>query len=109
MPTSGLDFENMPEDVKRQINLLPSMIYHGVRSESGVLLRMNSVPRSVAEALGERYATASDEGTMSVKSAREFLKGLAESDWGSAAPKNSAMSGNDYREVWRQLSGEGGV
>ena len=109
MPTSGLDFDTLPDEVKRRINLLPSMIYHGVRSESAVLLRMNSVPRSVAEPLGERYASDVGGQNMSVKSAREFLKSISEADWGSAAPQGSAMSGTDYREVWFRLSGEGGA
>ena len=106
MPTSGLDFENLSEDVKKRINALPSMIYHGVRSEPAVLLRMNSVPRSVAEPLGERFEVESGEQKMSVKSAREFLKSLTDVEWGGVAPKGGAMSGGDYREVWNRLSGE---
>ena len=106
MPTSGLDFDNLPEDVVRQINALPSMIYHGVRTESAVLLRMNSVPRSVAEPLGRQFESDSGNAEMSVKSAREFLKALSDSEWNTAAPKGAAMSGEDYRHVWRQLSGE---
>lgn len=109
MPTSGLDFDNLSEDVKRRINLLPSMVYHGVRSEPAVLLRMNAVPRSVAEPLGVRYASDVGQQNMSVKSAREFLRSITEGDWESAAPKGSAMSGRDYREVWHLLSGESGL
>jgi hypothetical protein len=106
MPTSGLDFDNLSEEVARRINALPAMIYHGVRTESAVLLRMNSVPRSIAESLGKQYESESSSQGMSVKSAREFLKNLSDSAWGTAAPKNAAMSGGDYREVWQQLSGE---
>lgn len=105
MPTSGLDFDNLPEDVSRQINSLPAMIYHGVNSEPAVLLRMNSVPRSVAEPLGEKFETESDD-SRSVRSAREFLKSLSTSEWDAAKPKKSAMSGEDYRDIWHQLSGE---
>jgi len=106
MPTSGLDFDNLPEDARRRINALPAMIYHGVRTEPAVLLRMNAVPRSVAESLGKQYESDSGSQDMSVKSARDFLKGLSDTAWGAAAPKQAAMSGGDYREVWRQLSGE---
>jgi len=106
MPTSGLDFENLPDHVKRQINALPSMIYHGVRSEPAVFMRMNSVPRSVAETLGEKYQSDAGNQELSVKSARDFLKSLGEAGWTSASPQGVAMSGADYREVWRQLSGE---
>ena len=105
MPTSGLDFDSLPDDVSRQINSLPAMIYHGVNSEPAVLLRMNSVPRSVAEPLGEKFETESDD-SRSVRSAREFLKTLSTSEWDAAKPKKSAMSGEDYRDIWHQLSGE---
>jgi hypothetical protein len=106
MPTSGLDFDNLTEDARRRINSLPAMIYHGVKTESAVLLRMNAVPRSVAETLGSQFKSDSGSQELSVKSARDFLKGLSDASWGAAAPKNAAMSGSDYREVWHQLSGE---
>ncbi len=109
MPTSGLDLEKLPDDVRRRINALPSMIYHGVRSEPAVLMRMNSVPRSVAETLGVAYHAAVGETAMSVSSARGFLQLLTDADWASAAPKDAALSGSDYREVWKQLSGEVGT
>lgn len=106
MPTSGLNFDNLPLDVSRRINALPAMIYHGVRSESAVLLRMNCVPRSIAERLGSKFQSSSTTAGTSVSSARVFLRSLADSDWNSAAPPGSALSGTDYRAVWRQLSGE---
>ncbi len=107
MPTSGLDFENLADDAKRRINALPSMIYHGVRSESAVLMRMNSVPRTVAESLGARFEAEAASDEQNVKSAREFLKSLSDAEWSATKPPDAAMSGADYREVWRQLSGEG--
>lgn len=106
MPTSGLDFDSMSDDARRRINSLPAMIYHGVRTESAVLLRMNAVPRSVAETLGSVFKSDSGSQELSVKSARDFLKNLSDASWSAAAPKNAAMSGSDYREVWHQLSGE---
>lgn len=106
MPTSGLDFDTMPADAIQRINALPSMIYHGVRSEAAVLMRMNSVPRSVAEALGAKFQADSAQVQLNVKSAREYLKSLDIPDWADARPEGAAMSGKDYRDVWQQLSGE---
>jgi replicative superfamily II helicase len=106
MPTSGLDFETLSADAKQRINALPSMIYHGVRSEAAVLMRMNSVPRSVAEALGAKFQADSLQEQLNVKSAREYLKSLDIPDWADARPEGAAMSGEDYREVWHRLSGE---
>src|SRR5262249_8542366 len=52
---SGMNFDNLPEADRRRINLLPAMIYHGVRTENAVLMRMNSVPRSASENIGELF------------------------------------------------------
>ncbi len=48
----------MPDDLKRWLNILPAIIYHGVRTEEAVLMRVNSVPRSIAEPMGEQYKQA---------------------------------------------------
>jgi replicative superfamily II helicase len=52
---SGIDFDHLPDEQKRHINLLPAMIYHGVKTEEGVLMRMNGIPRSIAETMGVSY------------------------------------------------------
>lgn len=106
MPTSGLVFESMSDDVKRRLNVLPAMIYHGVCTEEAVLMRVNSVPRSIAEPMGQQYKQTVQEGERSVTNARQFLRSLNEWDWNNAAPGKSRMSGADYREVWRLLNGE---
>lgn len=106
MPTSGLDFEDMPEDVRRRLNVLPAMIYHGVSTEEAVLMRVNSVPRSIAEPMAKQYKGAVRAGESSVIHARRFIKSLGEQDWNSVVPDKSPMSGADYREVWRRLAGE---
>jgi hypothetical protein len=107
MPTSGIDFEQLPEDLQRKINCLPAMVYHGVKTEAAVLMRMNSVPRSIAEPLGnefEKQTGTADKQTLGI--ARDFLCNLTESDWSQAAPPGVTMSGKDYKKVWARLSGE---
>ncbi len=105
MPTSGLDYEAMSDEEKRQINNLPAMLYHGVRSEEAVLMRMNSAPRSIAESLGTEFKRSA-ASTGSATQAADFLRSLSEMDWDRLRPKSAAMSGSDYREVWRRLSGQ---
>ncbi len=108
MPTSGLNFDQLtPEDVRR-INNLPAMLYHGVNSESAVLMRLNAVPRSIATKLGDRFAQATGNKieVQTVRQARLFLRSLKPEDWQKATPKDSPMNGADYREVWAKLSGE---
>ena len=105
---SGMDFDALPEAERRRINALPAMIYHGVRSEDAVLMRMNAAPRSAAEALGTIYRdmTARDESRYSVSKARDFLRGLTSEEWNSARPTDAALSGTGYKRVWEVLSGE---
>jgi hypothetical protein len=103
---SGLDFEKMSPELRRAINCLPAMLYHGVATEAGVLMRMNSVPRTVAERLGAQFLTQVKSGAQNVRVARDFLRLLQDSDWQRVAPRNSQMTGADYRAVWGRLAGE---
>ncbi len=105
---SGIDFDTLSEADKRRINALPAMIYHGVSSEDAVLMRMNSAPRSAAEALGSLYreVTGGDEGRYSVGQARRFLQKLGANDWDGVRPEGAALSGTGYKRVWEVLSGE---
>ena len=107
---SGMDFTKLSEEQQRTINMLPGMIYHGVRSEDAVLMRVNSVPRSAAESLGAMYRDVFEgEATrFSVGKARTFLKKLSSQQWEEARPQGATLSGNSYRRVWQILSGEVG-
>ena len=71
-----------------------------------ILMRVNSVPRSIAESMGGLYKLTVRKGEQSVTNARQFLRSLGERDWNNAVLKKSRMSGADYREVWRRLNGE---
>ena len=105
---SGIEFDSLPPDLRRSINNLPAMLYHGVSSEPAIAMRINSVPRSIAETLGQRFAraVASADEMSRPQVAREFLVGLGVADWEQARPSGAAMSGADYRNVWARLSGE---
>ena len=105
---SGIDFDKISEAEKREINLIPAMIYHGVGSEEAVLMRMNSVPRSIAMEMGHRYGQYYKKSTErpKVSSARRFLKSLNTKDWQSICPLNMPIGGKDYKRVWEILSGE---
>ncbi|MCY4233756.1 MAG: DEAD/DEAH box helicase [Bacteroidetes bacterium] len=105
---SGLSFEDLSDADRRKINMLPAMIYHGVQTESAVLMRMNAIPRSIAENLGKLYHdTVGGNGEhSSVARTRDFLKTLDQSDWQNVCPRNSALSGEGYRRLWGVLSGE---
>ena len=105
---SGVDFDALSEAERRRINALPAMIYHGVRSEDAVLMRMNAAPRSAAEGLGDLYrdVMGGDDDRYTVGSARDFLRGLSSEDWNTARPPDAALSGPGYQRIWEVLSGE---
>lgn len=104
MPTSGLNFDDLTDEEKRRINNLPAMLYHGVQSEEAVLMRMSSVPRSVAEPLAGVFRSA--DRSLTSSAASEFLRSLDVTDWERVRPKAATMSGADYQKVWKRLSGE---
>jgi hypothetical protein len=109
MPTSGLDFDTMTEEQRRAINSLPAMLYHGVSTGAGVLMRMNSVPRSIAETMGSLFEQEAGRTAALTPpaEAREFLRSLGAPEWERVAPQAAVLSGEDYRRVWERLAGEG--
>ena len=103
---SGIDFDSLSEAERRQINLLPAMIYHGVNTEEAVLMRMNNTPRSISQKLGEIYnSTLSAGATADIRGAKGFLKTLSSDQWDAARPENAQLSGEEYRKIWHILSG----
>jgi hypothetical protein len=106
---SGIDFESLTSEQKRSINLLPAMIYHGVRTEEGVLMRMNGVPRSIAESMGANYQAtpAATGGGSGIQKVRQFLSSADIQMWNRSRPPNASLSGREYKEVWKIISGEG--
>ncbi|MFO0893017.1 MAG: DEAD/DEAH box helicase [Isosphaeraceae bacterium] len=103
---AGLDFAKLPPEVQRRVNAIPAMLYHGVTTEEAVLMRMNSVPRSIAERLGEHFEREVRREEKNVRVARAFLRSLEDDAWQAATPEGSALSGSDYKHVWKRLSGE---
>lgn len=106
IPNSGLDFDQLPEEEKRRLSNLPAMIYYGVGSNEAILMRMNSVPRSIAQNLGGKFIQETKnilESTPIV--AYEWISKLADNDWDKFVGKNKSATGKDYSRVWRILNG----
>ncbi|KAF3983564.1 MAG: DEAD/DEAH box helicase [Methylococcales symbiont of Hymedesmia sp. n. MRB-2018] len=99
---SGLDFEAMSDEQKRQLNLMPAMLYHGVNNEESVLMRMNSVPRSIADSIGNNFKQRTEK--RNIATARKYLKSLRNEDW--AIYKSNFLTGSEYKKIWQILSGE---
>ena len=105
---SGIKFDDLPAEERRKLNSISAMVYHGVNTEDAVLMRMNSVPRSIAVELGKLYNNreGNRDERFSVGKAREFLKNLTRHDWESVCPRDASLSGNQYRQIWGVLAGE---
>lgn len=100
---SGINFEELSEDRRKEIDMIPAMIYHGVNTPEAVLMRMNYVPRSISGNLGNEYKkVAKDFTTNEVK---KFLCSLNEDDWEKAKKVNSHMTGKEYMCIWKLFSG----
>lgn len=100
---SGIDFEKLSENQKKEIDMLPAMIYHGVNTPEAVLMRMNYVPRSISENLGKEYKKTAAKYT--AQEAKDFLCSLTVSDWDKVKRPSTYMSGKDYMLIWKILSG----
>ena len=103
MPTSGIDFSQLTEDEIRRLKNIPAMVYYGVNTEEGIVMRINNVPRSIATKLGKIYKI--ETGDISPKSAYEWLKNISHSVWNESVPSNKDISGDDYKRIWEKLSG----
>src|SRR5262249_50195418 len=107
LPTSGIDFDAISEDQLRNINLLGAMLYHGVNTEAGVVVRMTSVPRTVANSLGADDVREHTAEQLRPSNVREYLTGLSDTDWARHVPRGASIDGGDLNRIWRVLSGTG--
>ena len=106
---AGLDYDSMSDVDRRRINILPAMVYHGVNTEEAVLMRMNAVPRSIAQNVGKKFLESIDgnQEMANVRGAREFLRDLDKREWETLRPETSHLNGSEYKKIWELLSGEG--
>ena len=85
---------------------LSAMVYYGVNTDEAVLMRRNSMPRSVSIAMGRAYAKEQPDlyGAKS-SDVSGWLDDLSESRWGSAVREGAPISGSEYKQIWRNLAG----
>jgi hypothetical protein len=106
---SGVDVDQLSEEQKEQFVTLPAMVYYGCDTVDGVLMRTLGVPRGVAVGMGEAFrrahgATGGEETRLA--RARSWLREAGVEVWEEARLARHALSGRDYRNVWRVLNGE---
>jgi replicative superfamily II helicase len=107
MPGSGLDFDKLTDDEKRKLSNLPAMIYYGVNTDEAVLLRKVNIPRAIAHQLGQKLRDdfGADFSVKSTSDVSDWLNNLDNNEWQKAIPSGKTISGEDYKNVWKILSG----
>lgn len=96
-------FSGRTEAELTNLELLPAMVFHGVKSKEAIAMRMNNVPRIAAEGLGSKFkANTINLPDMKVD---EWIAGLSASDWGGALSQSSPINGEDTKKIWEVLDG----
>ena len=107
LSTSSMSEELSPEK-QRQLSNFSSMIFYGVDSEEAILMRFNSIPRSISKKMGEIYKNDVPEYHKSTPSdALAWINALDEQQWNSVVPAAKRLSGNEYKQIWQKISGIG--
>lgn len=83
---------------------MPAMIYHGVNTREAVLMRMNSIPRGIAEKVGILYKNSHSDD-YSIESAHSFIKNMNDDQWNFVVPTNSSLKGKGYKYIWELIRG----
>lgn len=96
----------MTEEQKRSANNLPAKIYYGVDTDAAVLMRLNSVPRSIAKSMGNVYESRHSIRESTPDHVRKWISGLDDSQWDSMT-RSPLLTGAEFRRIWERLSGEG--
>lgn len=106
LPTAGIDFEKLTPDESRRLKNIPAMIYYGVNTDEGILMRSNNVPRSISKQLGTMFKREHEDiYRFKPADVTSWLGGLSEDDWDKAVPRGKKIAGSDYKAVWKKLSG----
>jgi len=106
MPSSGIDYSQLSENEVRKLKNMPAMIYYGVNTSEGIIMRMNNVPRSIANQLGGIYKREiGDIYQTSPDAAYTWLKNIDITTWDEIVPPNKNMSGEGYKKIWEKLAG----
>lgn len=90
---------------RMELRAIPAMIFFGVNSLEGVVMRNLGVPRTVAKTLGELCKAETGSEIPSIQSAKSWLEGQDFNTWEKATPVNSPLSGKEYKKIWEIMNG----
>lgn len=100
------EIERLSKREQYEIRSVPAMIYFGVDTLEGVVMRNIGVPRSVAKQMGESFKQSTGDDLPTITKARTWIKSQDSQIWNQCAPRDSILSGEDYRKIWQITNGE---
>lgn len=104
LPTSGIDFDSLSEEDSRRLKNIPAMIYYGVNTDEGILMRTNNVSRSVAKQLGKLFKSQNNDiYTSNTEMVTKWLDNLNEEEW--MVSDKTSITGAEYKKIWKRISG----
>jgi hypothetical protein len=103
---ANIDLTTMTREEAEALRSVPAMVFYGVPTVNGVLMRALGVPRSIAVSMGDRFAAEDRGGSIPrVSRARTWLREQESEVWHACTPPQARLSGEDYQKVWRILNG----
>lgn len=93
---------------RKKLQNLSAMVYYGVNSDEAILMRINNVPRSIADNVGKLYLEEHDPTTLYASRSTNVIKWLddmSKEKWNSTIPTGKGINGSEYKQIWKQISG----
>ncbi|HCE46770.1 MAG TPA: hypothetical protein DET40_24750 [Lentisphaeria bacterium] len=87
---------NASESDIKENSYIPSFVYFGVDTKEALLMRMAGIPRRLAKPMSQ---IISNEKSISLSQIRKRINGLTGNDWDSIAPKDSKLSGQEWKRI----------
>lgn len=84
------------------MDLIPAMVLHGVKTKEAIALRMLNVPRFVAENMAQAFRDSGER----IGNADRWLENAHTAVWYSALPKNAPVSGAECKLLWEIVEGK---
>ena len=104
LPTSGISDE-LDSTEQHQLSNLPSMIFYGVDTDEAILMRLNNIPRGISKKMGNLYKNDISQDQRTPSSVLSWIKGLDEEQWNLIVPHSKRLSGKEYKQIWKKISG----
>ena len=103
---AGVNLTELSADEVEAFRSVPAMMFYGVPTVQGVLMRTLAVPRSVAVSMGDRFKAEDTPGPAPrLQRAGTWVEAQPSTVWESSKPPGATLSGEDYRRIWRVLNG----